>query len=202
MQREIFSPHNDSCRKINDKVIDILPTEEFMVYSADTPMDEYNNYIPIDFLNTINHPGFPLHELRLKKFQIVMLMRNINKKQGMCNGTHLIILDLTGSVLFCYNPQRRERLSIPRINLDADVTGCGLKWRQRQFPVQTAFAITINKSLGKTMQDMVGVFLLWPCFAHGLLYVAASRVTNPHNIIFAVPANGKTLNVVMPQVLI
>ena len=53
-----------------------------MVYSANTPMDEDNNDIPIEFLNTINHPGLPLHELRLNKFQIVMRMRKINKKMG------------------------------------------------------------------------------------------------------------------------
>ena len=86
--------------------------------------------------------------------------------------------------------------------MDADFTQCGLKWRRRQFPVQADFAITINKSQGQTMQDMVRVFLLRPSFENVQLYVSASRVTNPHNILFAVPANGKTLNVVMPQVLI
>ena len=91
---------------------------------------------------------------------------------------------------------------MPRIKLDTNVTRCGLKWRRCQFPVQEDFAITINKSQGQTMADTVGVFLLRPCFSHGQLYVAASRVTNTHNILFSLPANGNTFNGAIPQVLV
>eukprot|EP00955_Chlamydomonas_euryale_P091655 364639-Chlamydomonas_euryale.AAC.33 len=47
-----------------------------------------------------------------------------------------------------------------------------------QFPVWPAFAMTINKSQGRTFLK-VGVYLPVPCFWHGQLYVAMSRIGSP-----------------------
>lgn len=41
--------------------------------------------------------------------------------------------------------------------------------------------MTINKSQEQTLEK-VSVWLETPCFAHGILYVAISRVSNPSNI--------------------
>ena len=58
-----------------------MPGEEKIYYSADKVCrQERNNEnnthdfenIPIEFLNTLNYPGFPKHELKLKK-NIILL---------------------------------------------------------------------------------------------------------------------------------
>jgi len=81
-------------------------------------------------------------------------------------------LKYSGNVLF-----------IPRIPLSPTDAGLSFTLRRRQFPVRPAFAMTINKAQGETLQR-VGVLLDEPVFTHGELYVAASRCGDPRNIAF------------------
>ncbi|VDL85345.1 unnamed protein product [Nippostrongylus brasiliensis] len=43
--------------------------------------------MPTKYLNSLAPPGMPLHNLRLKKGTIVMLMSNLDIHNGLCNGT-------------------------------------------------------------------------------------------------------------------
>ena len=75
-----------------------------------------------------------------------------------------------------------------------------------------AFAMTINKSQGQTL-DKVGIYLPHPVFAHGQLYVAFSRVRKSTDVrVFIADSSrqGKllqrsnkvfTLNVVYKEIL-
>jgi ATP-dependent DNA helicase PIF1 len=71
---------------------------------------------------------------------------------------------------------------IPRINNTSQEDNF-LHWNRVQFPVVPAFAMTISKSQGQSLQR-VGVYLGTHCFTHGMLYVAASRVSDPDNIMY------------------
>ena len=64
---------------------------------------------------------------------------------------------------------------------------------------------TINKAQGQTL-ERVGIYLPDPCFTHGQLYVAASRVGLPTQLRFAVPQDEwtgtfRTRNIVFREVL-
>ena len=95
---------------------------------------------------------------------------------------------------------------IPKvITQPADESMFGFEWQRMQFPVRVAFAMTIHKSQGQTLKK-VAVWLQTPCFGHGQLYVAASRVGNPDNIRFFIKSpegmpNYTTRNVVYHELL-
>ena len=51
--------------------------------------------------------------------------------------------------------------------LKSDIKKGGLSWTRLQFPVQLAFAMTINKSQGQTFRSKVEVYLHKDVFSHG-----------------------------------
>ena len=60
-------------------------------------------------------------------------------------------------------------------------TGFGFKLKRLQHPLRLAYAMTINKAQGQTL-DRVGIFLRKPVFDHGQLYVAFSRVRSMNDV--------------------
>ena len=62
--------------------------------------DDSINYTT-EFLNSLNVAGLPPHMLTLKVGAIVILLRNINVKEGLCNGSRLIIKELNVNSVRC-----------------------------------------------------------------------------------------------------
>src|SRR6266480_3579872 len=82
-------------------------------------------------------------------------------------------------------------------------TAFGFTLKRTQFPIRLAFAMTINKSQGQSLQT-VSINLRSPVFSHGQLYVALSRTTDVRRLsVFFSPENkeGLTLNIWYPEVL-
>ena len=98
----------------------------------------------------------------------IMVIRNINQKRNICNGTRLIVEKVSGNLLYAVGSARNnERVILPRIELESDVDKVGILWKRRQFPVYPAFAFSMNKLQGQTIFGRVGIFLYDQCFAHG-----------------------------------
>ena len=99
-KRAILAPKNSDVNVMNSICIDQLPVEAIVLASADTTveLDDVNQY-PVEYLNTLNHASIPPHKLVLKKGAVVMCLRNLNKMQGLCNGTRLIVQDVVANKL-------------------------------------------------------------------------------------------------------
>jgi ATP-dependent DNA helicase PIF1 len=139
---------------------------------------------PMDFLNTLQFSGIANHKLELKVGMPILLFRNLNQSIGLCNGTRLIVKRLGQRVIeaeIIIGNNVDKCVFIPRIIMSPFGTDWPFVLCCRQFPVRVAFAMTINKSQGQTLNN-VGVYLPYPAFYHGQLYVAISRVTSSVNI--------------------
>lgn len=149
-------------------------------------------------MNSLNLPGFPTHVLELKVGVPIILMRNINPPK-LVNGTRLIIQKLLPNLIICKvltGIGKGEMTLIPRIPFIPNEDW--IHFKRVQFPVRPAFAKSINKAQGQTIK-CCGVNLEDPCFSHGQLYVAFSRVGSPTNLYIHAPLN-KTPNVVYKTV--
>ena len=184
---------------------DFLSETGIKLQSADTlenPEDAFR--FNSEYLHTLRPNGFPQHILSLKSGMPIMLLRNINPRQGLCNGTRLIFdRCIESKLLQCRIVESGRVVLIPRITFIPKPTEFPFEWQRRQFPVRSAFSMTINKSQGQTLK-FAGVWLRGQVFTHGQLYVACSRVSSPTNLKFAIMKDqqGKAANVVFKEVLI
>ncbi|KAL7584151.1 uncharacterized protein LOC111912705 [Lactuca sativa] len=97
--RAIVCPTNDSADEINAHVLRMVTTAARVYNNTDTmqPNGKHTSDlegISIEYLNQLSFPGIPPHELLLKVDCLIMLLRNINQKEGLCNGTQMIVSQL------------------------------------------------------------------------------------------------------------
>ncbi|KAL4600853.1 hypothetical protein ACB092_11G229700 [Castanea dentata] len=134
---------NDS-KYLEERAI-LAPTSEIV--------EDINGYM-IDLINVDEETFLRADSLCLP----IMLLRNLNQSNGLCNGTRLLVTQLSKWVLeaqIISGTHIGEKVFIPRIVLSPSDSKWPFVLKRRQFPVFVCFAMTINKS-----QDR-------PVFSHG-----------------------------------
>ncbi|CAN6555560.1 unnamed protein product [Malus baccata var. baccata] len=90
VERAVVTPTNEDVDMLNEKIINMFPGLEETMYSFDSVEDDERNLYQPEFLNSISLGGLPLHKLTLRRGAQIMLLRNIDPKLGLCNGTRLL----------------------------------------------------------------------------------------------------------------
>ena len=120
VDRALLIPINDDVEQLNAKIISQFPGDEFMLHSFDEVEGGTQHLYQQEFLNSISPGDLPPHILRLKKGAPIMLLRNIDPKVELCNGTRLICRGRFNNIIDAEILTRQyvgTRVFLPRIPL-------------------------------------------------------------------------------------
>ncbi|XP_074371929.1 uncharacterized protein LOC141712757 isoform X20 [Apium graveolens] len=200
--RAILTPLNESVENVNMTVLQRLPGEFKEYKSCDTICKGSSNsevdevLYPPEYLNSLKFSGMSNHEIKVKIGAPIMLLRNLNAKKGLCNGTRLIITRcypfLIEAVIIT-GKRIGETTYIPRITMCPPDKTLPFVLKRKQFPISVCYAMTVNKIQGQTVHN-VGLYLPNPVFGHGQMYVTVSRVTSPAGLKIVTVDNDSTHN--------
>ncbi|GBO09072.1 hypothetical protein AVEN_62584-1 [Araneus ventricosus] len=149
-ERAILAPEKENVNKINESIFKKLPGNSVTYKFVDAEMDkEQAVFYQTEFLNSLNPPLMPPHILNQKVGSSIMLLRNLdNKTYAM--GQDLSIANVIQATTLRGN-NKGESVFIPRIPLfPSDMP---FEFKDIQFPVCLAFAITISKTQGNSLKD-------------------------------------------------
>lgn len=181
-ERIILTARNIDVDDVNKHVLACMPGNSRTYSSVDSVVSETGvddkelidpDHLTPEYLCTLNTSGLPPGELVVKLGCPLILLQNIFPSQGLCNGTHLLLRRMMDRVLeveILSGDHHGELTFIPCITF----TPSGKQsehtfqlWRC-QFPIRLAFAISINKAQGQSV-DIVGSDLRMPVFTHELM---------------------------------
>ena len=160
-ERAILAPKNNAVDDINLKLLAKMPCRERQYKSVDKVTDDADaTEYPVEFLNSLELPGVPSHNLKLKEGAPIMLLRNLDAPK-LVNGTRLVVKKLMPHVIqatILCGHAKGEDVFIPRIPIiPSDLP---FSFKRLQFPVRLCFAMSINKSQGRTLQSLLVLYLL------------------------------------------
>jgi ATP-dependent DNA helicase PIF1 len=122
----ILCSRNDDVHDLNKKILDSFPGDEKAYFSADSiPVGEGNGdqgalMYPVEYLNTIQCSGLPLSKLSLKIGCPVMVLRNIDATQGICNGSRGVVTRMQSRVIeirLLTGEFKGKKAFVPRMSL-------------------------------------------------------------------------------------
>ncbi|GJV82639.1 uncharacterized protein Tco_1522537, partial [Tanacetum coccineum] len=165
--RAILAPTHEQVDKVNERMMSKLPGRENVCYSSDSVSDvEIDfNYVEsmytTEFLNTIRMSGIPNHKLVLK-IGVVMCLRNIDQRGGLCNCTRLQIVRMRVTNIeakIISDGKVGTIVAIPRMNISPSDKKMPFQLNRRQYSIVVCFAMTINKSQGQTLSKVSTVLI-------------------------------------------
>ena len=155
-KRAILAGTNEEVDEWNEEVqnMNSFPTISLASHDelaeSDDPYNILRNMLTDDVLNNFNKNGVPPHTLKLKINDVCIVLRNLNKKEGLTNNTRVRVIKITTKCIRIQTQgENRKTFSIPRIRFKFRLPfGRSFELIRTQFPLRLAYSISINKSQG------------------------------------------------------
>ncbi|XP_022003575.1 uncharacterized protein LOC110901029 [Helianthus annuus] len=183
-KRCILCPMNDEVDKINLHVLEKMPGELQELLSADEICQSTNNYdemcalYPPEFLNTLNFSGISNHRLQLKIGAPVILMRNLNLQKGLCNGTRLVVTQISRRVIeavIITGTHVGEKAFIGRI----DMTPTNTCWPFSFKHVSVYLGFTIHARIPANL-----IYIFKNRLEEGCVYMIDNFFVHPYDMLY------------------
>ena len=169
---------------LNDKEIDPNYTRLFFKRDEVFKYNEFKmNQIkskPFVFRSKdeIKNPNTDIHfqipvQVTVKVNAVVMLVKNINVEEGLCNGTVGTVSSIETNAVWVLINEKKVKIEIMKEEI-LDVSH-SLIGSRTGLPLQLAFALTVHKAQGMTLKKTVLNFNT-RAFCKSLYYVSMSRV--------------------------
>lgn len=183
-----LTSHNNTAREINDRKLDQLDGRAYQ-YSATVSGTFPESIYPID------------SELILKKGAQVMFAKNdTSPEKRYVNGTIGTVTDISSTMIEVTTATTTEPIVVDpaiwenvKYTVDAQTKEISqtIEGTFLQYPLKTAWAITIHKSQGLTFEraiiDAAG------SFSHGQVYVALSRCKSLEGMVLRTPISQRSI---------
>jgi PIF1-like helicase len=100
----ILAARNEDVHMLNRRILCLLCGNHQLYISTNTHSfepgtEQHEQDIPVEFLHSLNASGLPLAYLKLKEGCPIVLLCNLDSKQGLCNGTRAIIIRMSHCIL-------------------------------------------------------------------------------------------------------
>ncbi|KAL4149890.1 hypothetical protein QTP88_003741 [Uroleucon formosanum] len=150
-QRAILAAKNNDVHALNFTIQSKIAGDLVTYKSVDsiTNPDDVVNY-PTEFLNSLEIPGFPPHNLQLKVGTVIMILRNLNPPR-LCNGTRLSVKRLMPNLI---------EATIINGKYAGEAKGCGGTIRLNQSNIVQGYTLRVPKISTKTYLDCGWLILL------------------------------------------
>ncbi|KAH7713337.1 hypothetical protein AAVH_19340 [Aphelenchoides avenae] len=141
-ERCILSPMNKVCRGYNEEITVGIPGNFRYYHSIDAVAEDTANQgidVPADVLNKVDVSGLPPHELALKVGSVVIMIRNLDVRNGMVNGQRFLVTKMSENcvrVTFLAGSRVGQTAFVHRVKLYSDDQDYPVKFSRHQFPVK------------------------------------------------------------------
>ena len=180
--------HNATANTINKTKLENLQAEEFR-FNADIRGDFFESQYPID----------PLLKVKVGA-QVMFVKNDVSGDKRYYNGKIGIVTEVQDDKIFVEDPVKGNLIEVVRetwqnLKYQYDAVKDSVSQEEvgtfKQFPLKLAWAITIHKSQGLTLEKVI--IDAERSFAPGQVYVALSRAVNLHNLYLKSGINGRNI---------